>query len=195
MTQSTTDIEPRSASGSVLGSLLIGVCGSSCATSAALLIEEALTYTPDVTVVATPTACNLFLSEKLPVTVYTDTDWADVPLHVKLLEGTDTFIVAPTTATTFAKAVSGMADTLVTALILAHGPGIYFQPCMNAWMWNSPSMRRTIGTLRGDGHFVLEPPPNTSRASRDLGSGVGAVPGTVMPDVAAHKLGTQQAQR
>lgn len=177
-----------------LGSLLIAVCGSSAAVSTRQLVEEALDYADDVTVVATPTAAELFLSA-LPVPVYTDADWLDSPLHVTLLERTDTMVVAPATATTLAKAVIGMADTLVAALICAHGPGVYFQPCMNAKMWTSPGVRRAAETLRGDGHHVLEPVPMTSRASRVMGSGVGKIPGTVLADVAAHKLRIQQPQR
>lgn len=178
--------------GRPLGSLLIGICGSSAAESTAELVEEALRYADDVTVVATPTAAALFLTE-LPVPVYTDANWVDSPLHVTLLDRADTLVIAPATATTLAKAATGMADTLVTALILAHGPGVYFQPCMNARMWASPATRRSVATLRADGHHVLEPGPMTSRASSVMGSGVGEIPGTVLPSVAAHRRETAAA--
>ena len=168
-----------------LGSLVIGVCGSSAAESTLRLVQEALRYAEDVTVVATPTAAALFVSE-LPVPLYTDEDWIDEPLHVTLLQKADTFVVAPATATTLAKAAAGIADTLVTALVCVHGPGVYFQPCMNARMWTSPAVRRAVDTLRGDGHYVLDPHPVASRASRTVGTGVGEIPGTVMTTVAEH---------
>jgi phosphopantothenoylcysteine decarboxylase len=171
--------------GTPLGSVLIGVCGSSAAVDTDGLVHEALRYATDVTVVATRTAAAQFLPE-LSVPLYTDEDWVDDPLHVTLLEKADTFVVAPATATTLAKAAVGIADTLVTALICAHGPGIYFQPCMNARMWGNPAIRRAVDTLRADGHYVLEPGPMTSRSSRVLGSGVGEIPGTVMDVVAEH---------
>jgi hypothetical protein len=168
-----------------LGSLLIGVCGSSAAESTGRLVQEALRYADDVTVVATRTAAALFLPE-LPVPLYTDEDWIDKPLHVTLLQKADTLVVAPATATTLAKAAAGIADTLVTALVCTHGPGVYFQPCMNARMWASPAVRRAVDTLRGDGHHVLDPRPVASRSSRTVGSGVGEIPGTVMATVAGH---------
>lgn len=171
-----------------LGSLLIGVCGSSAAESTDDLVREALAYADDVTVVATPTAAALFLPE-LPVPLYTDKDWIDAPLHVTLLQTADTLVVAPATATTLAKAAAGITDTLVTALVCVHGPGVYFQPCMNARMWSSPAVRRAVDILRGDGHHVLEPGPVASRASRVVGSGVGEIPGTVMTAVAEHVRG------
>ncbi|MBY8870766.1 hypothetical protein K7640_02775 [Micromonospora sp. PLK6-60] len=168
-----------------LGSVLIGVCGSSAAVSTGRLVEEALRYADDVTVVATRTAAARFLPE-LSVPVYTDEDWLDDPLHVTLLERADTFVVAPATATTLAKAAVGIADTLVTALISVHGPGVYFQPCMNARMWANPAIRRAVATLRADGYHVLEPGPMTSRSSPVRGSGVGEIPGAVMDLVAEH---------
>lgn len=175
-----------------LGSLLIGVCGSSAAVSTDELVHEALTYADDVTVVATPTAAALFLPA-LQVPLYTDKDWIDAPLHVTLLQTADTLVVAPATATTLAKAAAGIADTLVSALICVYGPGVYFQPCMNARMWSSPAVRRAVDTLRGDGHYVLEPAPVASRASRVVGSGMGEIPGTVMAAVTEHVRGRSAA--
>ncbi|MFE0026802.1 flavoprotein [Amycolatopsis sp. NPDC059021] len=196
MTQSSANSEPetqvRTSSGDTitgrpLGSLVIGVCGSSCASSTGELVEEAASYADDITVVATPTAAELFLAD-LSVPVYTDEDWVDNPLHVTLLQRADTLVIAPTTATTLAKAATGVADTLVAALVCAHGPGVYFQPCMNAKMWSSPGVRRTADTLLADGHHILEAGPNASRASRTMGSGVGRIPGNVLAAVAEHKL-------
>ena len=166
-----------------LGSLVIGVCGSSAAVSTAELVADALAYADEVVVVATPTAARLFVGE-LPVPLYTDDDWSESPLHVTLLERADTLLIAPATATTLAKASTGVCDTLVSALICAHGPGVYFQPCMNARMWDSPAVRRTVRVLGADGHHVLEPAPNRSRASREVGSGVGHIPGNVIATVA-----------
>lgn len=173
-----------------LGSVLIGVCGSSAAVSTDRLVQEALRYADDVTVVATRTAVR-FLPE-LSVPLYTDEDWRDEPLHVTLVDRSDTFVVAPATETTLAKAAVGIADTLVTALISVHGPGVYFQPCMNARMWANPAVRRAVATLRGDGHHVLEPGPMTSRSSPVRGSGVGEIPGTVMDMVAEHVSSTRR---
>ncbi|MEV0899212.1 flavoprotein [Actinoplanes sp. NPDC049802] len=170
-----------------LGSLVLCVCGSSAAVSTGRLVEQAQRYADDVTVAATRTAAALFVPE-LPIRVYTDDDWTSEPLHVTLLQRAHTLVVAPATATTLAKAAAGIADTLVTALILTHGPGVYFQPCMNVRMWTSPAVRRAVETLRADGHHVLTPAPGTSRASRTPGSGVGEIPGDVVPTVVAHVM-------
>jgi phosphopantothenoylcysteine decarboxylase len=173
---------------SPLGRLLIGICGSSAATATAELLEEARRYAQRVIVVATPAATR-FLPE-LDAPVYTDDHWATDPLHVTLLDQTDTLLIAPTTATTLAKAAAGIADNLVSALILTYGSGVYFQPCMNARMWTSPALQRNVTALRNDGHHVLEAGPVASLTSDSLGSAVGAIPGTVLPTVARHRRTT-----
>lgn len=171
------------------GHLLLGVCGSSAATATAALVADATRYARQVTVVATTTAAELFLPD-LPVPVFTDTHWRsepDNPLHIRLLADTDWFIVAPATATTLARAAAGLADTLLAALILAHGSGVYFQPSMNQRMWNSPATRRTIEVLTADGHHILGSSSTATVTSDNPTSGIGAIPGTVLATAAAHR--------
>ncbi|MFJ8745817.1 flavoprotein [Embleya sp. NPDC127516] len=151
-------------------------------------LEDALRYADTVSVVATPTAVALFLPA-LRVPVHTDDDWTRDrarPLHVELLADTDLLLVAPATATTMAKAAQGLADTLLTALVLAHGPGVYFRPSMNHRMWESPAVRRNTATLRADGHHVLAPEPTSSLTDDTPGAAVGPIPGDTLAEVAAH---------
>ncbi|MFE3610329.1 flavoprotein [Streptomyces goshikiensis] len=169
--------------------LLLGICGSSSATGAADLVADAAAYARKITVVATETAATLFLPD-LPVPVYRDTDWTshpEDPLHIRLLADVDWFIVAPASATTLARAAGGFADTLLSALILLHGPGVYFQPSMNRRMWNSPATRRSIGLLTADGHHILDGTPTPTLTSSDPAGGVGPIPGTVLAAAAAHR--------
>jgi phosphopantothenoylcysteine synthetase/decarboxylase len=168
-----------------LGRLLLGVCGSSAATAADQLVYAASGHADQVTVIATPTAARLFLPP-LDVRVFTDADWADEPLHVDLATASDVLLIAPATATTIAKAAAGIADTLLSAVILTHGPGVYFAPCMNAAMWTSPALVRAVAALRSDGHHVLEPDPVASLTSEVVGSGVGEIPGDVLATVTIH---------
>ncbi|WSY43262.1 hypothetical protein OG948_33640 [Embleya sp. NBC_00888] len=58
--------------------LPLGICGSSAANAADLLVEDALRYADTVSVVATPTAVALFLPA-LRVPVHTDDDWKGTP--------------------------------------------------------------------------------------------------------------------
>ncbi|MEU6987287.1 flavoprotein [Streptomyces sp. NPDC046324] len=164
--------------------LLLGVSGSSAASGLALLLDEAAQYAQRVTIVATPTAREHFLPDDLPVPVFTDSEWrtSSVPLHMQLLEDTDLFVVAPTTATTMARVAAGLADNLLAALVLAHGPGVYFQPSMNLRMWQSHTTRRNVGILRDSGHLILPATPTPTLTS-NAPTGVGPIPGTVFASV------------
>jgi phosphopantothenoylcysteine synthetase/decarboxylase len=164
--------------------LLLGISGSSAATAADRLLKDAAAHADRITVVATPNASRFL--PLLPPPLYTDRHWAasSDPLHVTLLDGVDAFVVAPATATTLARAAAGLADTLLCALILTHGPGVVFQPAMNSRMWNSPATRRAVDTLTADGHHVLPPAPTASLTS-DQPNAVGVIPGTVLANAAA----------
>lgn len=167
-----------------VGHLLLGVCGSSAATGVDRLLAEAARYADRTTIVATEAAATLFLPSGLSAPVLTDTDWhtSPDPLHVQLLQDTDCFVVAPATANTIARVAAGLADTLLTTLVLAHGPGVYFQPSMNARMWTNPMTRKNITTLQAAGHHVLPATPTATMTS-NTAEGIGPIPGTVLPNV------------
>ncbi len=128
----------------------LGISGSGAATVAAQLVADASGYGRRGTVVATSTSAALFLPD-LSVPVHTGTDWTgrpDDPLHIRLLEDVNWFVVAPTTATTLARAAAGLADTLLGALVLAHGPGVYFQPSMNQRTSSRSVCQNRLGTAQ-----------------------------------------------
>ncbi|WUV84829.1 hypothetical protein OG552_23795 [Streptomyces sp. NBC_01476] len=79
---------------------------------------------------------------------------------------------------------AGLAGTLLTALVLAHGPGVFLAPSMNRGMWESPATVRAVTALRADGHHVLEPVPTVSLADGLPATAVGPVPGTILTTVA-----------
>ncbi|MBD3286267.1 bifunctional phosphopantothenoylcysteine decarboxylase/phosphopantothenate--cysteine ligase CoaBC [candidate division WOR-3 bacterium] len=86
--------------------------------------------------------------------------------HVALLDGTSAILVAPATANIIAKAAAGIADDLLSSLLLAADPGsIIYAPAMNKGMWNNPATRGNVGKLRKRGSGFVEP------ASGELASG------------------------
>ncbi|WP_199550154.1 flavoprotein [Streptomyces sp. N35] len=172
-----------------LGRLLIGVTGSSATTAADLLVKRALDiYADSVTVVASPAAL-AFLPRLDRVAIYTDENWATDPnpLHTKLLDQCDHFLVAPTTANTLAKAAHGLTDNLLCALILKQSSrsSVSFYPAMHGDMWHARVTQDNVAKLRAYGHHVLTPEPGPSRSSDDPCSAVGTIPGTALEQLAA----------
>ncbi|MFO7942555.1 MAG: bifunctional phosphopantothenoylcysteine decarboxylase/phosphopantothenate--cysteine ligase CoaBC [Bacillota bacterium] len=77
--------------------------------------------------------------------------------HIALAEWGDVMVVAPATANCLAKAASGLADDYLSTLLLAFPGPKLFAPAMNTHMWQNPSTRRNVATLRDDGYTVVEP--------------------------------------
>jgi phosphopantothenoylcysteine decarboxylase/phosphopantothenate--cysteine ligase len=56
-----------------------------------------------------------------------------------------------------AKAATGLADDLLSTLLLSFTGPIVFAPAMNSAMWEKRPVQRNIETLRADGHHIIDP--------------------------------------
>jgi phosphopantothenoylcysteine decarboxylase/phosphopantothenate--cysteine ligase len=75
--------------------------------------------------------------------------------HIELAERGQLLCVAPATANVLAKAATGMADDLLSTLLLSFTGPILLAPAMNCEMWDKPAVQRNVTQLRRDGvHFV-----------------------------------------
>ena len=79
--------------------------------------------------------------------------------HVALTDGADILIVAPATADILSKMAAGVADDLVSSLVLAAWDAcpILVAPAMNTRMWNAPPTRENLARLRSWGVDVVGP--------------------------------------
>lgn len=105
--------------------------------------------------------------------------------HVSLTEAADLMIVAPATANILAKMAVGIADDLVTTMILATTGScpVLVAPAMNTRMLCAPAVKANLDTLRKWGvHFVG---PGTGRlACGTVGEGRMAEPAQVVEETA-----------
>ncbi len=75
--------------------------------------------------------------------------------HIALADWADLVVLAPATANTLAKFALGIADTLVSTLLLATRAKILVAPAMNVNMWEHPTTRENMRRLAERGvHFV-----------------------------------------
>ncbi len=91
--------------------------------------------------------------------------------HLDLARWADTFVVAPATADLIAKIRAGMADSVVTASILAFPGPIVLAPAMNTAMWESPATKENIAALRRRADMVFVGPNFGLLADGDVGLG------------------------
>ena len=76
--------------------------------------------------------------------------WSDIqssPLHIKLCNWADILIIAPLTATTLSKWVTGNADGLVPSILLANIKPIIVAPAMNTQMWLNRAVQKNYENL------------------------------------------------
>ncbi|MFE6185483.1 flavoprotein [Streptomyces sp. NPDC056465] len=166
------------------GRLLLGVTGSSAASSVPSLLNAAAGRGWNVKVVATPHA-EPFLSH-VQQHVHTNAEWREsaAPLHLELLQDIDAFLIAPATANTIGACAQGLAGNLLTALVLAHKPPVHFWPTMNRQMWRNPAVQHNVRKLSMFRHHVLPPDPSPSLTTDHPTAAVGPISGTVLDHLA-----------
>lgn len=75
--------------------------------------------------------------------------------HIRLADWADLVVVAPATAHMLGRMAHGLADDLVSAVLLATRAPILAAPAMNVNMWNHPATQANVELLRERGiHFV-----------------------------------------
>src|SRR5258708_14878872 len=77
--------------------------------------------------------------------------------HIRLADTADAIVIAPATANTIAKAAAGIADDLLTTVLLAARCPVAFAPAMNVNMYDHPSVAENLARLRGRGVTIIEP--------------------------------------
>ncbi|MGB2876642.1 MAG: bifunctional phosphopantothenoylcysteine decarboxylase/phosphopantothenate--cysteine ligase CoaBC [Dehalococcoidales bacterium] len=77
--------------------------------------------------------------------------------HISLSEAADAVVVAPATANTIAKIASGMADNMLTSVVLATRAPVIIAPAMNVNMWENPITQENINRLKARGFIIVEP--------------------------------------
>jgi phosphopantothenoylcysteine decarboxylase / phosphopantothenate---cysteine ligase len=77
--------------------------------------------------------------------------------HIGLAKAPDVIVVAPATAQLLARAAMGMADDLLTALLLARAGSILAAPAMNDAMYAHPATQANLATLAARGWEFVGP--------------------------------------
>ena len=90
--------------------------------------------------------------------------------HIELARWADLVLVAPATADVMARLAQGMADDLLTTIVLATDARVALAPAMNQAMWRDPATQANAELLRRRG-IALFGPASGSQACGDVGPG------------------------
>lgn len=144
--------------------ILIGITGGIAAYKVNYLIRELKKNDSDVRVILTKSA-KKFVSEltletlsnsKVYSELFERTEGKFIP-HIDLSNWADCFLVCPATANIISKAALGLADDLLSTVIISCDFRIIFAPAMNETMYLNAIVQQNIIKLRNMGHIIIEP--------------------------------------
>ena len=90
--------------------------------------------------------------------------------HLSLPEQADAIVVAPATANFLAKAALGLADDLLSTMLLTARCPLICAPAMDGGMWGHPTVTAHVQALRARGVVVIDPEEGPLASGR-LGQG------------------------
>jgi phosphopantothenoylcysteine decarboxylase/phosphopantothenate--cysteine ligase len=168
--------------------ILLGISGGIAAYKTASLVRLFIKAGAHVKVIMTPaskdfvTPLTLSTLSKNPVhsSFYDEEDenavWNN---HVELALWADIFIIAPATANTLSKMVSGNSDNLLLATYLSAKCPVYFAPAMDLDMYKHPSTLASFTALASYGNIMI-PAESGELASGLSGEGRMAEPENII---------------
>lgn len=171
--------------------IVLGVTGGIAAYKAAELVRLLVKQGADVQVAMTEGARH-FVTETTfqalsgrPVFIdQWDARMPNAMAHIDLSRQADLILVAPASADFLARIAQGMADDLLSTMVLARNCPLLVAPAMNRQMWENPATRRNIDTLRGDGVAILGPAAG-EQACGEVGLGRMLEPEEILDEVQA----------
>ncbi len=171
--------------------LLVGIGGGIAAYKVCAVISTLFQEGVEVRVVLT-TAGQQFITPLTVTTLsrqpaYSDADfWQPIhhrPLHIELGEWAGLILIAPLTANTLGKLANGLADNLLTNIVLASTCPVLLAPAMNTDMWDQIAVRRNQQLLQQDPRYHWCDPGAGLLACDRVGQGRLAEPAMIINHV------------
>ncbi|MHB1459967.1 MAG: bifunctional phosphopantothenoylcysteine decarboxylase/phosphopantothenate--cysteine ligase CoaBC [Armatimonadota bacterium] len=157
--------------------ILLGVTGSIAAYKAADLASKLTQASAEVDVVMTQHAAEFIgaatfraLTRHAVLTDLFDEPDSRRIAHIELAQQAELILVCPATANIIAKMAAGIADDLLSTLLLVAKCQVYVAPAMNTSMWEHPAVQANVNILAQRGIAVIQP-ESGRLACGDVGAG------------------------
>ncbi len=79
------------------------------------------------------------------------------PRHISLAQRADSMLIAPCTANVIGKIAHGIADDILTTVVLGMTCPVVIAPAMNKNMYLNPAVQDNIAVLKKRGYHLVEP--------------------------------------
>ena len=144
--------------------IVLGVTGGIAAYKAAELVRELVKAQAEVHVVMTRNA-QAFIAPLTfqtlsgnPVTTELFNLMAESEIgHIALADRAEVLVIAPATANIIGKIAGGIADDMLTTIVMATQAPVLLAPAMNVHMWENPICQENIQRLRSRGYHFIDP--------------------------------------
>ena len=160
--------------------IVLGVTGGIAVYKAVDLVSKLRKEGADVRVVMTESAAKFVTPltfKEISGNTVAVSMWAEAQEfhveHIALADWADLMIIAPATANILAKAANGIADDLLSTVILASKTPIVLCPAMNCQMYINPITQDNLKKLANYGFIIMQPATGYLACGT---SGVGRLP-------------------
>lgn len=77
--------------------------------------------------------------------------------HIRIADEAQLFVIAPATANIIGKVAAGIADDLLTTILMATRAPVLFAPSMNVHMYENPILQDNMRRLKSLGYHFMDP--------------------------------------
>ncbi len=166
--------------------LLVCVCGGIAAYKVCEVVSSLVQRGAGVTVAMTeaakhfvgPVTFQALTGRRVLTSLWHEHDHHDVR-HIALTGSADLLLVAPATANIIGKVATGIADDVVTTLLMSTASPVVLAPSMNDRMWANPIVQQNVKALETRGYQLIEPEEGWL-ACRSVGRGRMAGPRDIL---------------
>lgn len=171
--------------------VVLGITGSIAAYKMADVASQLRKDGADVHVIMTKNATNFItpqtfetLTNNRCVVDQFDRDYKYEVTHISLAKAADLMVIAPATANIIAKMAHGLADDMLSTVVLAARCPKLVSPAMNTAMLENPITQDNLAALRHYGMKIIEP-ASGMLACKDVGAGKLPKPETILEHIYA----------
>ena len=169
--------------------IVIGVTGGIAVYKVVDVVSRLKKLNADITVLMTKNATEFVtpLTFKSLALNYVVVDMFEEPRtweveHIAIAQRADLFLVAPATANIIGKMAHGIADDMVSTVVMATKAPVWIAPAMNTGMYTNAVVQRNMEDLKSLGYHFIE--PDSGRlACGDLGMGKLASPERIVETI------------
>jgi phosphopantothenoylcysteine decarboxylase/phosphopantothenate--cysteine ligase len=144
--------------------IVLGVTGGIAAYKAAELVRELVRSGAEVFVVMTrnaqafitPLTFQTLSGHSVTTDLFSLTEESEIG-HIALADRAELLAIAPATANIIGKIAAGIADDILTTIVMATKAPVLLAPAMNVHMWENPVCQENIRKLGSRGFHFIDP--------------------------------------